>query len=372
MRYYRYLRYLPVLPAIYVFFFARRVLRFYRVNVNTWYGIILSLLPSILIYNISGSFRSMNFLTIGYFAGISILTDIIALTVRKAAAGSAAKPVQFLHVLYRSGLLPFFLTAAVILYGFFNVRMIVKTEYWIQTDKPVGEYTIVLLTDTHYGTIQPREVLKKKAAEISRLKPDLVILGGDIVEEGTSQEAMEEVFSILGGIDTAYGVYYVYGNHDIQPYTSRKSFSREELETAVQSQGIRILRDEKTQIAGELTLAGRADASWSRNANRMKIEDLLSGSGENTFIIVADHQPIDYIACRQSGADLLLSGHTHAGQIWPAGIFNELTGTLNYGLYHKEGIDVVVSSGVSGWGYPIRTGKHCEYVVVHLCGSGSE
>ena len=57
---------------------------------------------------------------------------------------------------------------------------------------------------------------------------------------------------------------------------------------------------------------------------------------------------------------------THAGQIWPVGPLTELGGDLNYGLYHKEEIDVIVSSGIAGWGYPIRTGKHCEYVVVHI------
>ena len=64
----------------------------------------------------------------------------------------------------------------------------------------------------------------------------------------------------------------------------------------------------------------------------------------------------------------MLSGHTHAGQIWPVGLITSLfdKGTINYGQRQVGNLDVIVSSGMAGWGYPVRTGKHCEYVVVHI------
>ena len=71
------------------------------------------------------------------------------------------------------------------------------------------------------------------------------------------------------------------------------------------------------------------------------------------------------------GVDLMLSGHTHAGQIWPVGLLNELTGTLNYGEYQRGDCRIIVSSGVAGWGYSIRTQKYCEYVVVDIAGRDS-
>ena len=119
-------------------------------------------------------------------------------------------------------------------------------------------------------------------------------------------------------------------------------------------------------VNGELTLAGRDDAAWGNTSNRMHTDELLSGADLESFIIVADHQPIEYDECSANGADLELSGHTHAGQIWPVGPLTELGGDLNYGLYHKEGMAVIVSSGIAGWSYTIRTGKRCEYVVVHI------
>ena len=61
-----------------------------------------------------------------------------------------------------------------------------------------------------------------------------------------------------------------------------------------------------------------------------------------------------------------LSGHTHAGQIFPAGLLTERIFGFSYGQYWQDGCCVVVSSGVAGWGFPIRTEKQCEYVVIHL------
>lgn len=66
------------------------------------------------------------------------------------------------------------------------------------------------------------------------------------------------------------------------------------------------------------------------------------------------------------GVDLELSGHTHAGQLWPVGVLSELTGVLNYGEYQEENCKVIVSSGFTGWGYPIRTEEHCEYVLINV------
>ena len=358
---------LQILLIIYVYFFVRRVLAFYGVNVHSWYGMILPAAPALIIIRFAGSIWGTGFMVVIHLVGLSLLADLTALIARHAFAGSKETALyRFGHILYRCGILPFLLTAVVLSYGYSNMHHIIRTEYTIKTSKAVSEYSIVLLTDIHYDTIQPKELLKKTVEEISAMEPDLVILGGDIVEERTSRESMEEVFEVLGGIKSRYGIYYVFGNHDRQPYTSNKAFTSQELEDAAEAGGIRILRDEWVKIAGELTLAGRDDAGWNNTSGRMSAEDLLSGTDPDTFIIVADHQPIEYEQCAQNGADLELSGHTHAGQIWPVGTLTELDGSLNYGLYHKDGIDVIVSSGIAGWGYSIRTEKHCEYVVVHL------
>lgn len=79
-----------------------------------------------------------------------------------------------------------------------------------------------------------------------------------------------------------------------------------------------------------------------------------------------DHQPVEAEEDNAQGIDLALSGHTHAGQIWPVGHLSELGGVLNYGEYQEGDCKVIVSSGFTGWGYSVRTEGHCEYVVVNV------
>ena len=98
----------------------------------------------------------------------------------------------------------------------------------------------------------------------------------------------------------------------------------------------------------------------------MPVADLLLGAERERFLLVADHQPVDVEENASEGVDLLLSGHTHAGQIFPVGYLIDLSGGMRYGLYRKGACRVIVSSGEAGWGFPIRTQGKCEYVVVHL------
>ena len=76
----------------------------------------------------------------------------------------------------------------------------------------------------------------------------------------------------------------------------------------------------------------------------------------------------EYKKAENTGCDMILSGHTHAGQIWPVGLFVSLFhfDELNYGEQKQGNLDAIVTSGIAGWGYPIRTEKHSEYVVVNL------
>ena len=62
------------------------------------------------------------------------------------------------------------------------------------------------------------------------------------------------------------------------------------------------------------------------------------------------------------------SGHTHNGQIWPLGRLMELfnINEMEYGYEKKDDMDIIVSCGIAGWGYPLRTEKHCEYVVIDI------
>lgn len=304
-------------------------------------------------------------LIIIYLAALFAAAELTALLARRFwKIQRAPRLRRRLRRAYQSGLLPVLALCLLLGYGRYNMGRIVKTEYTVLSDKLSGEYRIVLITDTHYGTIQDPAVLRAAAEEINALAPDIVILGGDIVEEDTSKEAMEEAFRTLGSLKSTYGVYYVYGNHDRQLYTDAPAYTENELAQAVTANGIVILDDRTVNIGRELVLAGREDVG--RRQGRLPAQELLKGADRSRFLIVADHQPVGAEENAAQGVDLELSGHTHAGQLLPIGYINILRGMRNYGLSRADGCTVIVSSGVAGWGFPIRTQRRCEYAVITL------
>lgn len=296
---------------------------------------------------------------------IFALTELAAVFVRRLWK-SPGRGRAALGKLYRTGLVPLALTAALLCWGGWNMSHVLKTEYTVASDKLRGSYQVVFFSDTHFGTVQSAAIVERMVAEVSALQPDAVILGGDMVEEGTSKAAMEEAFRLFGSIDATYGVYYVYGNHDRQHYTKDPSYTPQELAAIIEANGITILQDSWVELGEELTLAGRDDRGNRRD--RASSEELLAGVDRGRYVMVADHQPEEAEENAAQGVDLQLSGHTHAGQLWPIGVITTLVGKMNYGQYEKDGCRVIVSSGVTGWGFPVRTQGKCEYVVVNLTG----
>ncbi len=357
----------------YSFFCIRRLLKFYFPRMGRLRHWLSGLCAALLLLSCVNLWSLKAVVTLHILAFFFVF-DLLAFFVRRLRRrfGDTARPAyRRLRILYRSGALALLCAALLLGYGLYNMKQVIRTEYEIFTQKPIGNYRIVLITDTHYDTIQDTALLKEKAEEISGLCPDAVILGGDIADEGTAKEAMQEVFRVLGGIKSTYGTWYVYGNHDLQPYSREKQYTAEEFEAAARAGGVRILCDSAAELGGELILAGRDDAAWGGNSGRAAAEEILSGADRGKYIIMADHQPAGLEENAAAGVDLMLSGHTHAGQIWPAGTLLELLGNYNYGLYKHGDSRLIVSSGFTGWGYPLRTQAHCEYVLITIRGTGA-
>ena len=356
-----------LLLGVYLFFCIRRTAKFFGADIKKKRILAICVFAAAALAYVSLNLFYTRAVIILHFVFLSLAMDLLALPVRifyhKREKG---RRIVFCTKIYQSSLIPFALTVLASLYGYYNMNRIIRTDYRIQTDKQIEDCRIVLMTDIHYDTVQNTRVLKEKFTEINELHPDLVVLGGDIVEEGTSEEKMEEAFRMLGGIQSKYGIYYVYGNHDRQPYTNRRTYEDYELEEAIADNGIQILEDAYVEIGEDMILAGRGDAAWGDTKPRASVEEILSGVDRSKYIIMADHQPIHAKENDEQGVDLQISGHTHAGQIWPTGFFSKYISGLNYGKYREGNCNIIVSSGIAGWRYTIRTGEHCEYVVIDI------
>lgn len=272
------------------------------------------------------------------------------------------KDIPLWTFLYRYSLIPLLGTAILMVYGYFNMSHIIRTEYTISTNKdiPAGGYTIALIADTHFENATTLPMIQTMMDQIRDDHPDLILLGGDLVDEHTSHDGMKSLFPVLGSIHPPLGTYYVYGNHDLQRYAASPTFTETELQQTIASSDIHILADHTVQLTDTLFLAGRRD----RTMGQLPVKDLLIEADPADYILLLDHQPYDFHLKQQAGADLTLSGHTHAGQIFPAGMFT--AGDLNYGEKIVDTLTAIVTSGASGWGFPIRTSKHSEYVILHI------
>jgi len=303
------------------------------------------------------------FSTLGIFLVHFLVFSIIVEGINFLVSRLSKKEKNLWKKLYTYSIISILLTVFFFTYGFINIRNIKETSYEIATTKNITEKKILFLSDSHYGKVLKKSGLEKLKENIEKEEFDLFLLGGDIIDENTTKEEMEEIFSIFGSIKTKLGTYFIYGNHDRQKYTKKKAFTEEELEETIRKNKIEILKDE-TKILGDIVLIGREDLGTKRKS----IEELLTKEEQEKFVIVVDHQPVEYNNLKKLGVDLVLSGHTHAGQIFPAGYFIKWfhMSDLWYGYEKRETLNAIVSSGLSGWGYPIRTQEHSEYVIVNI------
>ena len=127
---------------------------------------------------------------------------------------------------------------------------------------------------------------------------------------------------------------------------------------------IKVLLDDVTKL-DDIYLIGRKDYVVKK---REALKDLTEPLDTSKPLILLDHQPHDYELNEQLGIDLQLSGHTHAGQIFPLNfLFSFIrVNDLNYGIEVNNNFHGIVTSGMGGWGYAMRTAKHSEIVVVNL------
>jgi predicted MPP superfamily phosphohydrolase len=176
---------------------------------------------------------------------------------------------------------------------------------------------------------------------------------------------MREVFRAFGTIESRFGIYYTYGNHDRSMKMLSNRFGDNELEKTITENGIKILRDETEIINGELALVGRED----RSRDRLPVSELEKDIDESNFVLVLDHQPSDYSANANAKTDLVVSGHTHGGQFFPIDILQKIVPFNDgvYGLYDlDENTKAIVTSGFAGWAYPSKTSAPSEYAVIDI------
>ena len=249
-----------------------------------------------------------------------------------------------------------FFSLAAISYGNIHARQIKTCSYTIPNPKIHKPCRVVQLSDLHLGSAVGVGQMRRAAQMINALKPDLVVITGDLINHGQIGEVrkMAEIEDVLAQIHTGSPVLAVTGNHD--PAADDPVFR-----LFLNNAGIRLLDNEEV-ILPDLAVYGR-------NGNSLQQRETLSYKApENTFTILLDHYPDGAEEAAKAGADLFLAGHTHAGQYFPCTwlIRAEYHKDRRHGHFTVGRTDCIVSAGTGFFQIPVRVGTDSEVVCIDL------
>jgi predicted MPP superfamily phosphohydrolase len=221
---------------------------------------------------------------------------------------------------------------------------------------------IAFVTDTHVGPHFSAKNLDPIVREMERLKPDLVLFGGDYISE--SPRYIDGIVEPIARIAAAgkLGAYSVLGNHDISNVRTRVS-------TAVQNAEIRVLANESARIGfggGDLWVVGIDDALLGRPNLTAAFSEVPADAPS----IALWHEPDLAAYAAPFGPLLQLSGHTHGGQIRIPGVGEIAVPKLGRqfpdGRYEIEDMTLIVSRGIGIYRPPVRLNCPPEVLVIHI------
>jgi predicted MPP superfamily phosphohydrolase len=215
---------------------------------------------------------------------------------------------------------------------------------------------VVGISDLHLGYTIGADELSEWVKIINAENPDIVIVGGDLIDNNAEIVVSMGLDKILRNIEAPLGVYACMGNHE---YIAgiRQSIAFYE------KSNIKILKDTLLMVTDNLMLIGRDDVS---NANRKELSAIVNGVDDNLFKLLLDHQPSNLEQAEQQNIDLQFSGHTHNGQVFPFSLVVEAIFENPYGMIQKGMTKIYVSSGLGIWGGKFRLGTQSEYAVFDI------
>lgn len=276
---------------------------------------------------------------------------------------------------YYAGITAIVFTIVYLTAGWYGAHHVWEKNYTIETDKAVGNFRVALLSDSHTGTTFHGDGFSEHMKEIGKQNPDVVLVAGDFVDDDTTKEDMIRCCQALGEMKTTYGVYYVFGNHDKGYYPSDyRGYTGDDLIAELEKNGVTVLQDQNVLIDNRVYIIGRQDRSEDveKGKGRADMATLTQDLDDSKFSIVMDHQPADYEAQAASGVDLVVSGHTHGGQLFPLMNIENLTGLGGddkvYGYEKRGNTNFIVTSGISDWAIKFKTGCRSEYVLIDIQG----
>ncbi|WP_417913984.1 metallophosphoesterase [Candidatus Electronema sp. JM] len=227
---------------------------------------------------------------------------------------------------------------------------------------------IAVLSDIHLGQLLlGADWLKVRVQQVQELRPDCIVLVGDLFERGSQAT---ELVPILRQFAAPLGVFAVRGNHDaVRP--RHPDLAGPMLAAA----NIRLLTNEWTALADGLVLAGVDDltaASRQAGEGEANLARALAKRPAGTATVLLSHTPWLTAQAAAAHVSLMISGHTHNGQIWPFGELSRLRYPLFNGTYQIDAMALFVSRGTGTWGPRMRLWQRGEITLLTLRSRGQQ
>ncbi len=250
--------------------------------------------------------------------------------------------------------------------GFFNATKVPELK---KVNVPIPglpeefyQLKMIQLSDVHVGQNIGKKFLEKIVRVIENEKPDILFLTGDLIDGYVDHLRAE--FEPFKRLNPSLGIYYIPGNHEYYwEFENWMNFFKNEMNYNV------LLNSSIDLKIGnyKLKIAGVHDLHAHRiNANYMIQPDLALEGDEVLLKILLAHQPNSIFKLKRNRADLILSGHTHAGQFFPANLLIYLFQKFVKGLYRFKDSWIYVNQGTGFWGPPNRLGTTSEITLLRF------
>lgn len=249
--------------------------------------------------------------------------------------------------------------AIIFIVGFYNAWNPTVRTFAVEVGKPseFPHLKMMMVSDLHLGEIVGKNHLQRLIRIAKLEKPDIILIPGDLIDDRIEPFLKEGMGEMLEKLTAPLGVYAVLGNHDY--YGNDDDRLVEEMEKI----GIQILQDESVLVHGDLYITGRKDRAAKE---RKSLTELVDGLNTEKPIILLDHQPYELREAEENGIDIVLSGHTHHGQLAPANWVTDLLFENDWGYLKKGNMHSFVSSGFGTWGPPLRIGSRSEVMMIDV------
>ena len=245
------------------------------------------------------------------------------------------------------------LTVILSAYSLINSLYLNTNEIEIPLNHLKNDMRVVQLSDIHIGSIRNSSYMEKIVERTNKIDPEIIFITGDMVDG--SARLHTNTFAAINKLKAP--VFFITGNHETYE-------GLDEVFRVLRNTHMRVLRDEMVECKGIQVIG----VEYSFEINHMEnVLKTLEINKEKPSIMLY-HLPREIQTVARAGIGLQLSGHTHAGQMFPFNYLVRLMFKYMHGIYKYDGTYLHVSPGTGTWGPPMRLGSRCEITVITLKG----